>query len=285
MARTRVNAAYIHGLSAILSERDWAIIETVDLLGMATSTQIERIHFAELGDNSRVKVRQRVLKRLVYLRALFTLPRRIGGYRRGSTQPVYALDTAGQWLIRQRDTAADIRRLRRRELPTERFMRHALDVCELYASLVQASRTAGGAQVTEFATEPECWWPAGTRKPALKPDAYLALSLPGSRWIHHWWVEVDRATEHMPTIRRKLTKYLDVARRGQLGPHGALPRVLVTTPTQDRCAAITATLRHLDGPADDLITVTPFDAAVELLTAHAHSAEISTPTPEKGQLP
>ena len=164
-------------------------------------------------------------------------------------------------------------------------MRHALDVGELYARLVQASRAAAGAQVEEFATEPACWWPPGTRKPALKPDAYLALSLPGSRWLHHWWVEVDRATEHMPAIGRKLTAYLDFARRGQLGPHGAVPRVLVTTPTHDRCAAVAATLRRLDGPTDDLIAVTPFDAAVELLTAHARSTEVTTPTPEKGQQP
>src|SRR5690349_7805004 len=51
-----------------LSERDWALVRDVARLRLATGAQLERLHFAQLGEPSRSVVRRRVLRRLVGLR-------------------------------------------------------------------------------------------------------------------------------------------------------------------------------------------------------------------------
>jgi Replication-relaxation len=72
-----------------LSERDWQIIWTLARVRVATSTQLERVHF---GDVTRRRAQKR-LAVLVSLRVLGRLPRVIGGVRAGSP----ATCTAWTW--------------------------------------------------------------------------------------------------------------------------------------------------------------------------------------------
>ncbi|MCA1703789.1 MAG: replication-relaxation family protein, partial [Actinobacteria bacterium] len=204
-----------------------------------------------------------VLRRLVAWRVLTPFGRRIGGARRGSARAVYALDTAGQRLAREQQAAQrPTARVRRPAQVGERFLAHALAVSELY---VMVSTTSGktGLQVAAFEVEPGCWWPDGLGG-WLKPDAYLALDTRGARW--HSWVEIDRATESLPTLTRKLDSYLNFYQRGQLGPHGVMPRVLISTITEQRLDAIRELVQHLPDPAGELFVVTlDRDAVLALL--------------------
>jgi hypothetical protein len=215
----------------------------------------------DLSGRSRSVVRWRVLKRLTDWRVLTTLERVIGGAARGSAGLVYALDTTGRALA-QRQAGATGQRLRRPTVPGERFIRHALAVSELF---VQLRTTAGaGVRLVDYRAEADAWIPDGLGG-WLKPDAYTVLASTVAE--DHWAIEVDRATEHLPTVERKLATYLDFVRRGQLGPYGVMPRVLVTVPDERRHRAIAELVERLPAPSDVLFHVVVESEAVALLTA------------------
>ena len=247
-ARTpaRVRSGHVAWVAERLSERDRAILETVNRLHLVTGLQLERLHFGELAGRSRVVSRSRTLARLVRWRVLMPLPRRVGGSRRGSTVTVFALDSAGARLLEARSG-----RVRRPGAPGERATQHIVAVSELYASLVEAER-AGRYELRTFQAEPVCWWPDG-RGGLLKPDAFAVLS--DARTDHLWWIEVDRSTESLPTLRRKLRAYVDFVNQGGRGPRGGLPRVLVTVLDDARLAAVQGLIRGLPPPADQLLFV------------------------------
>jgi hypothetical protein len=253
----RVRKAHVEQVEAGLSEREWAIIRDVAALRLVQSGQLERLHFAELTDPSRAVVRRRVLARLVNGRVLRTLERRVGGARAGSTGLVYGLDTVGGRLVAPEGS-------RLRGVPGERFVRHVLDVSELYVRLVERTRY-GEVGLSRFAAEPASWWPDG-RGGVLKPDALVGLSVAShDDW---WWAEVDRATESLPTIRRKLLAYVRFARGGQVGPGGVMPRVLVTVPSERRRTAVESVVAQLPDPARQLITVSLHHQAADVWLSH-----------------
>jgi len=243
----RVRQAHVEWVDARLSERDRKIIETITRLRLASSFHLERLHFLDLSPSVRDRVRRRVLARLVAWRVLLTLERRIGGVRAGSAGLVFALDTAGRQLA-----GLDGSAMRRSREPSVVLLGHSLAASELYVSLVELS-TANGCTVADYRTEPACWQalPLGGW---LKPDAYLKLSTTG--FDDHWWVEIDKGSEHLPVIRRKLLTYLDYANTGGLGPGGVLPRVLVTVPDEARQAAIAGVIDRLSPDANELLHVT-----------------------------
>jgi hypothetical protein len=261
----RVRPAYVGWLADRMSERDWQITSAVNRLRVASGEQIERLCFVDVSEgHSRIVTRSRVLARLVDWRVLVPLTRRIGGPRRGSSAQLFALDTGGTRLLARNQLAQGERvRVRRPGTPGERTLRHMVAVGELYVRLVELAR-ASGFGVSEFDTEPGCYWPNGLGG-WLKPDAYAVLAQ--GRVLDYWWVEHDEATESLPTVRRKIQAYLDFWRRGQQGPHDLMPRVLVSTITKQRRDAIRALVRRLPG-AEELVTV------VESPNAAAHMAEV-----------
>jgi hypothetical protein len=259
----RVRAAHVDRLDERLSPRDWSVIQTVNLLRVATGRQLERLCFMSLSsDHSRTVTRSRVLARLTRDRVLVAFGRQVGGSGRGSTTQAYALDTAGRELIRRRQLAEDARvRVRRPGRPSERTLRHSLAVSGLYADLVTQAPMAD-AQVAEFRTEPGSWWPNGLGG-FLKPDAYVVLERASVR--DHWWVEMDLATESLPVIRSKVQAYLDFRERGVLGPDGVLPWLVIATVTSKRLTAIAGLVHHLPEAAELVTVVLTTQAAAKLL--------------------
>lgn len=226
-ARTpqRVRAGHVAWVSERMSARDWEILGTANRLHLVTGWQIDRLHFAGLEGRSRTVTRSRTLARLTRWRILTRLPRRIGGSKRGSSVAIYALDTAGQRLLEHRAAGTSVpARVRKAVVPSERFVAHIVSVSELHVQLVEAER-GGTLRLREFVAEPAAWWPNGLGS-WLKPDAYLVTS--NGTVDHLWWVEIDRATESLEAVKRKLRAYLDFVNRGQLGPRGTIPRVLLT---------------------------------------------------------
>ncbi|MER6284456.1 replication-relaxation family protein [Streptomyces sviceus] len=218
---------------------------TLRRVRLASGDHLERLHFAGLAPRSRPVVRRRVLARLTDWHVLTTFERRIGGVRAGSAGLVFALDKTGHLLMNQAGS------YRTPPLPTERFWRHLLDVTELYVQLVELT-AAGELRLLSYTTEPACWW-RDSYGVLLKPDAHAVVEAPSV--IDDWWIEVDRATESLPTLRRKLNAYVDFARTGQQGPGGVVPRVLVTVPTLERRAAVQKLINRLPAPGPELISV------------------------------
>ena len=257
----RIRLSYIEQTAQRMSTRDTQIVDTLHRLRLATGAQLERLHFADLSPTGRSRVRRRVLARLVSWRVLATLPRRVGGVRAGSAGLIYTLDTAGAWLVRLHAATTGQTAPRRPTQPGVAFTSHTLAVTELYVQLVEHART-GGFQIAAFEAEPACWWPDDLGG-QLKPDAHTLLAT--SAYQDAWWIEVDQATETLPRLKKKLHTYLDFQRRGGMGPAGVLPRVLLTTPTAQRCTAITGLITGLPPPADQLFRVALHEAAADLL--------------------
>lgn len=248
----RVTTRLVATLADGASPRDWQILENVEKVRLLTGGQLERLCFHELAGRSRAVVRWRALKRLTDWRAVLPLPRRIGGQARGSAGTTYALGSAGYALLQlRRNERGDAAPRRRPGPPGERFVRHVLAVSELYVQLVEAHR-AGRLHLLDFQAEPACWWPDGLGG-QLKPDAYVLLA--SEKYEDAWWIETDMATEHIPTLRRKMETYLDFIQRGQLGPQNIMPRVLVSVTTGARKEAVVTMLRSLPPPAENLLHV------------------------------
>ena len=249
----RVRARHIDWVRERLSARDWAVITVFEHVRLVSGRHFDQLCFHDLGGRSRTVVRGRVLHRLVRWRVLQTLDRRVGGSAGGSAAATFCLDSVGEVLLVERLGGS---RGRQATVPGVRFIAHSLAITDVYAGLAAAA--GRGWQLDNFQAEPGCWWPDGLTG-QLKPDAYLVLSRPGAR--DHWWLEVDRGTESLPTLRRKLTSYLAFVDRGQLGPDGVVPRVLVTVLTPARLAAVRDLINSLPAPAEQLLMVALHDAA------------------------
>lgn len=247
-----------------LSKRDALILDCVNTLRLVSGRQLESLFFSDLALRGRVVARGRTLRRLVAWRVLVPLDRRVGGSARGSSSTIYALGVIGRQLAARQALLMHAAPRVRAGIPGERTVRHTLAVSQLYSDLVVGSR-AHGVEVSVFEAEPACWWPSGFGG-YLKPDAYAVLTAGTVR--EHRWVEVDRATEGLPTVRRKLLAYLDFFEHGQQGPSGVMPRVLVTAPSERRLGAIREVVVRLPDPADRLfLAALDRDAADHLLAS------------------
>lgn len=260
----RVRQHHVEWLLDRLTERDRRIVLALARVRLLAGPQLERLAFSDLSGRSRSVVRWRVLKRLTDWRVLLPLGRRVGGNALGSTVTAYALDTAGLALARLL-AGDDSQRLPRRPgVPGERFVRHVLGVSELYVSLVEAERR-GHLELVDFRAEPDAWLPDGLGG-WLKPDAYLVVA--AGQVEDCWAVEVDMATEHLPTLKRKCETYAGFHRRGQLGPHGVMPRVLLIVPDEHRREVVAEMLAGLS--AESLFYVATEREAVSSIVELLH---------------
>jgi hypothetical protein len=264
MTARRLRQAVVEQLVDRLGDRDRAIVLGLARLRVLTGQHLTRLHFADLSTATRDRTRRRVLGRLASLGIVTTLERRIGGVRAGSAGLVYALDVAGQRILPLlgAETAVDsTSRARHPWTPGVLFLGHSLAVSELYVQLKEEER-AGTFNLAQFRTEAASWHPNGFGG-LIKPDASVLLQ--DAEEEASVWIEVDRATESLPTLRRKLLAYVDFANAGQLGPDDVTPMVLVAVPHERRLLAVSGLIRDLPEPAAKLIQVALFDEATHLL--------------------
>jgi hypothetical protein len=137
---------------------------------------------------------------------------------------------------------------------------------QVLAALAHEGR-GGAFEVVEVQAEPACWRPYtgwyGDRR-ILKPDLSLTLGL--GKWRLHWFVEIDRATEHRPALARKLAAYETAWRGGgEQYRRGVFPGVCWVVPDKAR-AAVVEEMCAKSGAPDQMFTVTTPNAAVRVLT-------------------
>jgi hypothetical protein len=266
MTRQRVTNAYVERLAAELSERDLALVETLDRFRVATASQLRRLHFTSGTEAAGARQVWRRLRALQALRVVTVLERRVGGGRGGSSQAVFALDVAGQRLASACGPAGG-RRLRRPWTPGNQFLAHSLAVTELYVELREQERVGQG-ELLAFDAEPLCWrrfTGVGGTTVWLKPDAFI-------RWgrgelEHLSFVEVDRATASAPTVARKLDCYRRYWQTGREQERfGAFPRVVLLTPAEARRDTLAAAVRRQAADAQPLYRVALYGGAMLLLT-------------------
>lgn len=261
MSPGRLSAPRLDALHDALSDRDRRILLDLIRVRVLAGGQLDRLHFHTLSPSSQHRVRRRVLERLASLGLAAMLERRVGGVRAGSAGHVYALGLAGQRILPLLTGEPPPARARQPWTPGRLFLAHALDVAELYVRLREHERT-GALELQRYDAEPQSWYPTGFGG-VLKPDA---LTVVRSGAISDTiWLEVDRATESLPTLRRKLLGYVDFALSGQLGPGDVVPRVLVTVPHEKRLTAVSELIAGLPEPASNLIHVELHYNSVETL--------------------
>lgn len=234
MKRRYVTARRLAELDRQLSERDRALIETLDRLRVATTAQLRRLHFTDLTSASSARQAPTALRRLAGLQVLTELPRRVGGVRSGSAAAIWSLDLAGQRLTSFCGPAGG-RTTRRPWTPSLAFLAHRLDVSECYVSLVEAAR-AGRCELLDFEAEPFSWRRyaapfGGTAQ--LKPDAFARLAV--GEYERGAFIEIDRATESPSTVGRKLRSYRHYWQTSrEQERRGYFPQVVFSVPTEAR---------------------------------------------------
>jgi Replication-relaxation len=178
------------------SSRQCAVLADLHRVRVLSGKQLERLHFAGLATpNARGSARRRTLGGLVSAGLVTTLPRRIGGERAGSAGLVYTLDARGHHLLAESET--NTHRVRRPWPIGWPFVQHSLAVAELYIRLRELE-AAGTIRLLHFAAEPGSWHRSSHG--VLKPDACAVFET--GQWEEHWWLEVDRGTESLPTLAR-----------------------------------------------------------------------------------
>jgi hypothetical protein len=243
-----VTASVVYRLRSELAQRDWQIIATLADVRLATSGQLEALHFPNVS----TRRSQHRLADLVQQRVLARLPRVIGGVRAGSRGYVYALDVAGQRLA----NLGQDRRTRPPRPVGRRYVDHVLAVTQVYVQLILAER-AGLLRILQFAGEPGSWrsffGPGGGRA-VLNPDAHAVLGFGGDE--DHWFIEVDLGTEHSPALDRKCNLYRSYWQSGtEQAKAGLFPRVLWLVPDAARAEVLRKVIKRQPGEAAGLFEV------------------------------
>jgi len=264
--RTRITEARVAQLEEELAPRDLALVETLDRVRLATTAQLERLHFTDGTSLANARQCRRTLARLISLHVLTRLDRRVGGVRAGSAGHIYALDIAGQRLASACGPAGGIR-IRRPWTPSSPFVRHALAVTELYIQLREAEQ-ANSLDILDFWAEPLCWrrfTGIGGGQVALKPDAFVRVGL--GKYEHASFVEVDRATQSGPTIARKLTLYRRYWQTGKEQERlGVFPKVVVLVPSEARKEVLVEVCGAQPAEAWPLFQVARYEHGLDVLT-------------------
>ncbi|HUD11234.1 MAG TPA: replication-relaxation family protein [Candidatus Saccharimonadia bacterium] len=98
MNQTRLTQERMYAIRCQLSPTALTIIDTLAIVRVATSLQIERVHFTAGTSLSRVRMRNLTLRRMSDLGVLVRWRRPNGGLGGGSDAFCYALDRAGQMI-------------------------------------------------------------------------------------------------------------------------------------------------------------------------------------------
>ncbi len=260
MIWSRISSARLRLLADELTPRYTAPLPHLARARVLTGAHLDRLLAEpELSPETVGRVRRRIMTRLAGLGLVAMLGRRIGGVRAGSAGHVYTLTTAGHRFLALLNGAPEPPRKQPSPVPGDLFLTHTLSISGIYVDLIEHAR-GGGFQVHAFVSEPYCWHPIGNGA-SLRPDAYVILRT--GALGHCWWLEIDAGTEILPRLRAKIRVYRDFLTSGGVGPDGVPPRVLFTTPAQQRADTITGLLGT--GDTDETITTTTHHHAAALM--------------------
>lgn len=245
-----------------LSERDHAVIHSVQEHRFLTAPQLEALHFADHSTpEAGARVCRRVLARLTKERLLARLKRRVGGVRAGSSSFVYALGPVGRRLV------ADGRRLTE---PSLLFLDHTLAVAEARIELVRASRV-GTLELAEVEVEPACWrryMGQGGAAEIVRPDLYVVTRQ--GEFEDCWFIEIDRGTESPAAIGRKCRGHQAYWRTGrEQDQRGAFPLILWVTPEEARAQRIEKVIGGARNLKRDLFRVSTAERFIQAIAGGA----------------
>ena len=259
-------------LEGKLTRRDEEILEDLERFRLLTTRQLQRLHFpaAPLGPHQTVsgatRGTTRVLGRLETHGAIARLHRRIGGVKHGSAVTIWQLAAAGDRHLRAR-RGEPVRR--RYDEPGLAFTEHTLAIADVAVSLIEQAN-AGRFELLELELEPANWRSfAGTGATVLtlKPDLLVVTA--DATTETHSFVEIDRATEHLPAVLRKCTTYQRHYRTGiEQQKRDLYPAVVWIVPGPERARKIRAAINDDRELEDALFTIITSEQALAALAPY-----------------
>lgn len=262
-----------------LRGRDISVLDSLLHLRLLTAAQLQRLHVVDGSVETRLWRTQRVLRRLLKYKLVVRLPRVHGTKRAGAAGFVYALSGFGHAVLDVGGASGS----RPVWKTTGRFQNHMLWVSELYVALRESACESAHEQVEtvtllDFDGESKCWRPhigVGGGFIILKPDAYVRLSL-GTLELAAF-IEVDLGTESLPTIQKKLERYVAYWRSGveqqrsktRNGRPGVFPLVVLLVLNERRKEKIESVIDRLarsEPQVRPMVRVGLLEAGAELLT-------------------
>lgn len=263
----RVSRRRLDILSRDLSPRERAVLDSLDRFRLLTTEQLQLLHFTDHATpTSAARVCRRVLRQLARDRVVEPLERRVGGFQAGSTSFVWRVGPVGDRLLRADDPAP---RSRRKE-PSTRYLDHCLAIADCHCRLTLASRQ-GELELLRSDPEPSSWrryQGLGGSREILKPDLF-AVTATGD-YEDHWFVEVDRGTESLPTLLRKCAQYETYRRTGREQVDGGVfPWVLWVMSRTERVDVLQAAIRAARDLDASLYRLTTPDGLIAEMTRSA----------------
>lgn len=280
--RRRVTADELDQIAVSLSDRDRAVVSSIGQYGFLTTAQVEILHFSELNsDQSSSRTCRRVLARLRSQQLIEAAEHRIGGIRAGSSSIVWRLASAGDRLLRRQQP--DAPKARRKE-PSLRFLQHRLSVADAVCDLTLAAR-ATLFELLRVDNEPATWRPFsglhGGRE-VLKPDLFVVTA--SGDFEDHWFVEIDRGTESVPTVLKQCDSYERYRRSGrEQADNGLFPRVLWLVPDTSRVIRLRRAFRHNAKLDEDLFRVLVQQDLVTTISQAGAEGGVASGSAARGQ--
>lgn len=257
----RIGQRQLTRIKSSLSDRQLSILVSLGRLRILSGRHVERLLYpvTEFTALSAARSSRRDLAQLYQLQLVDRLDRRIGGLRAGSGSFLYTLSPLGARLL------GHTARRRSRE-PSLAHLDHVLDVAELVIRLHESAR-AGRVDLVQVQTEPDCWRPLvgphGSRL-TLKPDLRVTLGVEDKEL--HWFIEIDRGSEHRPVLVRKCQVYVSAWRDGrEQAQSGVFPRVLWVVPDTERETVVRRVAERQAGAPSGMFMTTTNDRALSVL--------------------
>lgn len=222
-----------------LTPRDLDILDDLERYRVLTTRQIQRLYWPRPEHRPLTGVTratQLVMRRLEERGVVGRLERRAGGRKAGSQGIVWQLTSVGSTIQQYRSGQGGRHRYRE---PGPAFVDHTLEVANVAVRARELERD-GQLELRLLQPEPDAWrsftGPFG-QAATLKPD--LALVTASGEFEDHYFIEVDRSTEHITRIVAKCATYVRYAATGaEQNAHGVFPRVVWLTPDEARAAEI-----------------------------------------------
>ncbi|MCX4742793.1 replication-relaxation family protein [Streptomyces antibioticus] len=231
---------------------------------LASLRQLQSLLVVDGSPAARTRRAQLLLTRLTKLGLVTRFSRTIGGIRAGSSGFIYGLSGLGQAVL---DTGGPRGGRRRRVWEAKPYFQdHMLAVSELYVQLV-AQHRLGQGDLLAYDAEPAAWrhfTGPGGELVQVKPDAYVRIGT--STFERSSFIEVDLATEGLPTIQKKSQRYIDYWRSGMEQQwHGVFPKVVWLVQNEQRADKIKAVIKKLASDTHALFDVGLLAKAPQLL--------------------
>ncbi|MEU0885853.1 replication-relaxation family protein [Lentzea sp. NPDC005914] len=237
-----------------LSERDMQVLASLYQLRLLTSRQVQRLHLSEGSAHTQSRRTRSLLQRLTELGVVVRLDRTVGGVQPGSTALVYGLSGLGLAVL---EVQGPYGGRRRRVWETKPFfMHHVLGVSELCVGLSELTQDSR-LQLLAFDGEPLAWrkFTSDSGAPTtLKPDAYVRVGM--GEFEHSAFIELDMASESLPTVQRKCLTYIGYWRSGaEQQAFGVFPLVVWLVPDTNHKRRMREVIARLDADAQRLFAV------------------------------